>query len=259
MFTRRLIGTVGLFVLTAVAAAQDEKKAPDLPPDVIPATFRAFLVVDDRFPPKVTPVTKPEHRDPKDRTGKMHCLVCENGLSPTIAVFVRAPLAADMGAARQLVVGADSGLAKLIKAVDATLPKFRGERLCGFVMFLQLEGGTKLAKVTAADGTVTNVELDKEYPDDEKRDVYAKDIKDFSNAVKGPEPAVRPGPDHVQVGRRVEDRRGGRGDRRAVRPDAGGEAVDAEGRRDRRPADQGDPDRDRGDGDREVVTDQEPE
>ena len=108
----------------------------------------------------------------------------ENGLSPTVAVFVRAPLAADVNGQRQLVVGADSGLAKLIKATDLLLPKYRGDKLSGFVMFLQLEGGTKLVKVTAADGTVSMVELDLEYPDDEKRDVYAKEIKDFSNAVK---------------------------------------------------------------------------
>lgn len=187
MLTRRLIGTVGLFALTAGAAAQDEKKGPPLPADVVPSSFRAYLVVDDRFPPKVNPPTKPEHRDPKDRTNKMHCLVCENGLSPTVAIFVRSPIAApDDKGARSLVVGAESPLAKLIKSVDSILPKFRGEKLCGFVMFLQLEGGTKLAKITAADGTVTNVESDKEYPDDEKRDMYAKEIRDFSNAVKAP-------------------------------------------------------------------------
>jgi hypothetical protein len=186
MHSRRFLGSVGLLAVAAAAAAQDEKKAPPAPADVIPSPFRAFLVVDDRFPPKVNPVTKPDDRDPKDRTGKMHCLVGEFGLSPTVAVFVRAPLAADMGGARQLVVGPDGGLARLVKAIDGLVPKYRGERLGGFVQFLQLEGGTKLAKVTAPDGTVTAVELDKEYPDDEKRDVYAKDVKDFANAVKAP-------------------------------------------------------------------------
>ena len=184
MFPRRLIGTFGLLALVTAAVAQDDRKAPALPPDVVPSTFRAQIVVDDRFPPKVTPVTKPDDRDPKDRTNKLHCLICENGLSPTVAVFVRAPLAADVNGQRQLVVGADSGLAKLIKATDLLLPKYRGDKLCGFVMFLQLEGGTKLVKVTAPDGTVKMVELDLEYPDDEKRDIYAKEIKDFSNAVK---------------------------------------------------------------------------
>lgn len=186
MFTRRLIGTLGLLALASFAAAQDEKKPADLPPDVVPATFRAQMVVDDRFPPKVNPPTKPEDRDPKDRTNKLHCLICENGLSPSIGIFVRAPLAADVNGQRQLVVGAESGLGKLIKASDLLLPKYRGDKLSGFVMFLQLEGGTKLAKVTGPDGTVNMVELDLEYPDDEKRDVYAKEIKDFSNAVKAP-------------------------------------------------------------------------
>ena len=188
MFTRRLIGTLGLLALATAAAAQDDKKdakkGPALPADVVPATFRAQMVVDDRFPPKVNPPTKPEDRDPKDRTNKLHCLVCENGLSPSIGIFVRAPLAAEVNNQRQLVVGAESGLAKLIKATDLLLPKYRGDKLSGFVMFLQLEGGTKLVKVTQPDGSVVMEELDLEYPDDEKRDVYAKDIKDFSNAVK---------------------------------------------------------------------------
>ena len=190
MFTRRLIGTLGILAIVTAAAAQDEKKdvkkGPVLPADVVPATFRAQMVVDDRFPPKVTPVTKPDDRDPKDRTHKLHCLVCENGLSPTIAFFVRAPLAAEVNGQRQLVVGPESGLARLVKAADLLLPKSRADKLSGFVMFLQLEGGTKLVKVTAPDGTVNMVELDLEYPDDEKRDIYAKEIRDFSNAVKAP-------------------------------------------------------------------------
>lgn len=190
MFTRRLIGTLGLLALAAVAGAQDDKKdakkAPDLPPDVVAATFRAQMVVDDRFPPKVNPPVKPEDRDPKDRTNKLHCLVCENGLSPMVAVFVRAPLASEVNGQRQLVVGADSGLGRLIKATDLFLPKYRGDKLSGFVMFLQLEGGKKTVKVTQPDGSVATEELDLEYPDDEKRDIYAKEIKDFSNVVKTP-------------------------------------------------------------------------
>lgn len=190
MFTRRLIGMLGLLALATAAVAQDDKKdakkVVDLPPDVVPATFRAQMVVDDRFPPKVNPPVKPEDRDPKDRTNKLHCLVCENGLSPTVAVFVRAPLAAEVNGQRQLVVGPESGLGKLIKATDLLLPKYRGDKLCGYVMFLQLDGGKKLVKVTQPDGSVATEELDLEYPDDEKRDVYAKEIKDFSNAVKAP-------------------------------------------------------------------------
>src|SRR4051812_24870930 len=61
------------------------KRAP------IPSGFRAYVVLDDRYPhhgpADAKPDTlKPDQRDPKDRTDKMHDLVGENGLSPVVAV-----------------------------------------------------------------------------------------------------------------------------------------------------------------------------
>ena len=81
---------------TAVTlAAQDAK-----PGASVPSAFRSFVVTDDRFPPKTTPIKAPEDRDPRDRTDKMHCLVCEYGLNPTVLVFSRATPAEDGPAAK---------------------------------------------------------------------------------------------------------------------------------------------------------------
>jgi hypothetical protein len=56
--------------------------------------------------------------------------------------------------------------------------------MAAFAMFLRLEGGPKLVTVKAPDGSEEKVEAAKEYPDDEKRDVYAKEIADFAASVK---------------------------------------------------------------------------
>lgn len=184
MTTRRLFGLFGLCALLAAAApAQDEKKddkkpaGAAAPGEVVPGTFRMYLVTDDRFPPVKQPdmTDKP---DPRNRTNKMHCLVCEYGLSPTVAIFVRAdPKGLE-----------NSGLSKLVKAVDQLVPKYRGDKLSGFVAFLRLEGGVKAVKVKNPDGTETDLELDNEYPDDEKRDDHAKEIRALANALRAANP-----------------------------------------------------------------------
>src|SRR6476646_8325141 len=115
----RTLSTVGLVALCGfVALAQDPKVS--YPADVVPATFRAFLVTDNRFPP----IKEGEGKDaretpnPLNRSGKIHCLVCENGLAPVVAIFVRPEAKA---------FGAESGLARLIKGVNTLIPKYRGE------------------------------------------------------------------------------------------------------------------------------------
>lgn len=110
--------------------AQDPKSA------AVPANFRSFIVVDDRYPPKVSPPKKADDRDPRDRTFKLHDLVAERGLDPTAAVFTRAEPAAD------------SAAAKLAKGLDPLVAKHRANRFGAFVVFLT---------------------LDKEYPADERR------------------------------------------------------------------------------------------
>jgi hypothetical protein len=174
-----------LFLAAGVAAlagltveAQQPKSA--FPPDVIPSTFRAFLVTDSRFPPIKTGEGKnvQERPNPLNRAGKIHCLVCENGLAPVVAVFVRPEAKA---------FGAESGLAKLAKGVNGLIPKYRADKLASFVMFLNLDGGKKAIKIPGAEGgTDTSLTVDQEYPDDEKRDTYTAEIREFANAVNTP-------------------------------------------------------------------------
>src|SRR5438105_2600142 len=120
MTTVRLIGLLALFA-AAAAAGQDPKPPANSakPGEVVPANFRAYIVADDRFPPKVTPPVTNEDRDPRDRTNKMHCLVSENGLNPVVAVFVRAD-------AKDL---ADKGVAKLAAAMNKIIPDYRADKL----------------------------------------------------------------------------------------------------------------------------------
>jgi hypothetical protein len=209
MRIRRMFGMFGVLAAAAAVVAAQDDKAPSgtKPGDVIPSPFRAYLVVDDRFPPKVTPPVKTEDRDPRDRTNKMHCLVCENGLNPMIAVFVRSDLK---------TAGATAGVERLAQAMDRLIPAFRGDKLSGFIMFLRLEGvakdfenaaittslknpddtktgvavtygkTVKLVTITDPKGTKEQTELGYEYPDDEKRDAHAADVRSLAGAVKAP-------------------------------------------------------------------------
>jgi hypothetical protein len=140
--------------------------------NVVPATFRAHLVTDNRFKAMVKNPDGTESRDPRNRTGNIHCLVCEYGLSPVAAVFVRS----DLKDAK-----ATDGLGKLIKGIDGLVPKYRSDKLAAFTMYLKLEGGNKLVK--SPDGGEEKVNAPKEYPDDENRDVHAKHLRDFATAV----------------------------------------------------------------------------
>jgi hypothetical protein len=184
MTRRRTAGLSALAagLLVAAAVAQEPKADPKAestaqPGQVVPATFRAFLVTDGRFPPKVSPPTKAEDRDPRDRTRKMHDLVGENGLSPVVAVFVRAD--------QDKVAG--GGLVKLVQAVDKKVPEYRADKLSGFVLFLRVEGGPKPpVAVTEEDKSVKMVELDSEFPDDEKRDVYVTEVEAVAKEANAP-------------------------------------------------------------------------
>jgi hypothetical protein len=177
MTPRRTAGLAAGLLFAAVAAAQEPKvESTAQPGQVVPATFRAFLVADGRFPPKVSPPVKAEDRDPRDRTRKMHDLVGENGLSPVVAVFVRADPKAL----------ADSGVTKLVQAVDKKIPDYRSDKLAGFVQFLRIEGMAKSITLTNPDGTTKVVELDAEFPDDEKRDVHADEIAQLAKAAAAP-------------------------------------------------------------------------
>lgn len=205
----RLFGLFGLFGLLALvsgAAAGQDEPAAGQPGSFVSTTFRAFIVTDDRWPPEVDPKTQKKTPDPKDRTNKIHDLVTEFGLNPTIAIFVRTDLDKLKGDA----TAGRFGVGKLATEVNNLLTDkvhngvYKGARLAGFVMFLRLDffeavldqetgavkksdkqtGWTKLVTVKNADGTETKVEMDKEYPDDEFRDDYSSKVRDLSNAVK---------------------------------------------------------------------------
>lgn len=202
MRTRSLFAAAGFLALAGFSSqpltGQDPKtetepkpaldlKVP-LPPDVIPGSFRMFLVKDNRFEPLkdldgklLKGPTGKDVQSPKNREGKIHCLVCENGLAPMVAVFVKADAKS---------VGPDSGVGKLAKALNALVPKYRADKLSGFVAFLNLESGPKVVtvKTKRADGTEAEekVEQDMEYPDDEKRDEFTKDIRDVADGLNVP-------------------------------------------------------------------------
>lgn len=180
-----VLSVFGIFLALA-AAAQDPKDPPAAgattgqKDQLVPSPFRAYIVVDDRFPPKVAGSPKAEDRDPKNRTDKMHCLVCEHGLNPVVAVFVRVDDAKKITPA--------TGVGKLAIEMNKlmTQPEYRGAKLAGFTIFLRLEGPTKSVTVVNPDKSQSVVELDAEYPDDEKRDDYARDIRDGASDIKAP-------------------------------------------------------------------------
>jgi hypothetical protein len=176
-FATGLAGLLSLFC--AASPAQDPKLK--FPADVIPSAFRAFLVTDGRFPPVKVEGKEPQP-DPRNRTGKLHCLVCENGLAPVIAVFVRAD---------PQTLSRDKGVADLVMKANAMIsnPKYRANKLAAFVMFPRLEGGTKIVTVkTVQDGVEMESKIEQylEYPDDEKRDEHAAKIRDFATALNAP-------------------------------------------------------------------------
>jgi hypothetical protein len=141
--------------------------------NVVPQPFRAQLVVDNRYKQKVKNIDGTEGTDPRNRTGTIHCLVCENGLSPVVAIFVRADLKG---------LDETSGLGKLIKGTDTLIPKYRSDKMAAFAMFLKLEGGPKPVALPGGDPDKPVIAA-KEYPDDENRDLYVTELKDFAKVV----------------------------------------------------------------------------
>ena len=189
MSVRRVMAVAGLLAAVGFAAREPAavRAAPPKATNVVPSTFRAQLVYDKRFPLKVVRQKeediKDDDRDPRDRTGKMHCLVCEYGLSPVVAIFVReTPKVGD-------------GLSKLLTKLDAPpkaanepreglLTKYKSEKLTAFAMFLKLEGGTKMVPVKdPAPGEPDMVTVDLEYPHDEKRAEKVEEVKAYFRTV----------------------------------------------------------------------------
>lgn len=154
----------GLVAAAAGRAQDDPPKAATPPPggQSIPSSFRSYIVADDRFPPK----DPKGPADPRNRTARMHDLVIEHGLNPTVAVLARAEKKGEPTA--------DAPAAKLAKGLDPLVAKHRGNNFGAYVIFLA---------------------LDKEFPDDGRsiednplkglvRDEKAKEVADLAAGLK---------------------------------------------------------------------------
>ncbi|MCS7022179.1 MAG: hypothetical protein NZ703_10425 [Gemmataceae bacterium] len=166
---------LGAGVVMLLAAAKPAATPLQDPPAAaaVPGPLPAFIVYDGRFPP-IMQDGKTE-RDPRDRTNRIHCFVCEYGLAPTFILFLRAD-------PKQIT--ADSPMGQLIRDLDTLLSKHRADKLSGLIVFLRTEAGEKAVKLTDATGQETTIAADKEYPDDENRDRYVREIRDWIQALK---------------------------------------------------------------------------
>ncbi len=152
-----------LSALAAAAATGQEPAAAPKADAAVPGPFRCYVVVDNRYEPKAKPPQKPEDRDPRDRTDKMHSFVVEQGLNPVLAVLTRAAPAEDGVAGR---------LTKELAALyaDKTL---RGSSLGAFVVFLALEKEFPADMQRTADGGFV-------------RDEKAKAVRDLAASANAP-------------------------------------------------------------------------
>jgi hypothetical protein len=188
-------------LVVALAAAQDPIENPAAIPskgnkgELVPSGFRSYIVIDERYAPKVAGSTNPNDRHPKDTTDKMHDLVAEHGLSPVVAIFVRD--------SEQKKLDPQAGVGKLAAELNKlmTIPDYRGNKLAAFVMFLRITGMEKTITLINPDKSQTMVELDAEYPQDEKRDKpHAEDVRNFATAVKAPNVVFALGPVKSKAG-----------------------------------------------------------
>jgi hypothetical protein len=127
---------IGILALSLVAAAPQEKQAAPKgelkPGEELPGTFQPYNL-NGKF------------------RGRFHCLVCEHGLNPVAAVFVR---------------GTDDlqGLTAFLQALDAAVKKNEKSRLAAFAIFV--------------DEQLPNV-----VSDDEKREELARKLDDLAGKL----------------------------------------------------------------------------
>lgn len=112
-----------------LAAAPIWAQESPVPAGTVPGTFRSFIASDQRYPKESV----------RNRQAKMHCLVCEAGLNPVIAVFTRTDPA---------MLTAETPLGKLIKALGRSaadkdlggfVARHRAANAAAFVLFLTLD------------------------------------------------------------------------------------------------------------------------
>jgi len=193
--------------------------------ELVPSPFRAYIVEDGRLPANINDdanahaifldaikindrsertrfVDQKGGSDPKlrrsidewlsaysalNRKDAMHCLVCENGLNPVVAIVIRQDAAQ---------VGDKTGVGQLAFELNKLLqlPDYRGAKMTAFVIFLNVQGPPKSVTVVGADKSQSMVELDAEYPDDEARDQYATKIREKAAAIQAPNVVYGLGP-----------------------------------------------------------------
>ncbi|MCZ2343301.1 MAG: hypothetical protein LC104_16130 [Bacteroidales bacterium] len=147
----------------APVSAQEPPTAVATPAGTVPSTFRSFIASDLRYPAESV----------RNRQAKMHCLICEAGLNPVIAVFARTDPA---------TLTADTPLGKLIQTLGRPtadkdpggfVAKHRAANAAAFVLFLT---------------------LDKPYPSDDRgeavkglvRDEQAQALRNAAEQLKAP-------------------------------------------------------------------------
>lgn len=133
----------GMFAPTVLLLAAEDSV------EWIPQGFTSYLVVDRRYASS-EPMAK---KDDRDRTGKLHNLINENGLYPVVMVF-----------SRTVPTEATHPLVPLIKKLQELqdVPRYRAARLGTFVIFLTLE---------------------KPFQDDPLRDIRITEVKKFSETA----------------------------------------------------------------------------
>ncbi|MFO0850143.1 MAG: hypothetical protein U0871_16535 [Gemmataceae bacterium] len=125
----------------------------------VPAGFRCYIVTDDRFDKRPAADGKGADPDPRDRTNRMHDPVVELGLNPVVMILTRSAPAGDAPVAR---------LIKKVGDLPAEQRKLLGR-------------GRPISVVNPVAVFLT---LDKDYPEDEQRDVKAAAVRDLATALK---------------------------------------------------------------------------
>ena len=114
--TRPLFGLIACVFTLGPATSQDPPKSAN-PGDPLPGPFRSYVVTDKRV----------DTKDPRNRTGRQHCLFLEADLNPNVVVFLRT-----------VPDNADAAAAKLLKRLDGMVNEHKSERLGAFAIFLTL-------------------------------------------------------------------------------------------------------------------------
>jgi hypothetical protein len=122
---RVLCSAIVLGLMISAGLAQEVKSGPQAG-TVLPAPFDA-LNINGKI-------------DGKDAAGRQHCLVCQNGLNPTVMVFTREP-----------AEGKDAALTDLLKQLDDTLAKHQDSFLGGFAVFLSPQARSSLTEAETKD------------------------------------------------------------------------------------------------------------